>query len=302
MSDNRWDQQIKQFFDYLRTTRQLSDHTLSNYQRDLKKFVGYCKKLDINDATNVHHSDVRQWVASEHRQGLASKSLQRSLSAVRSFYKFHSRQGIEHNPAQGVQAPKAKKTLPKTLNADHVQQFLSLDGDSWITIRDRAMLELFYSSGLRLSELVNLDLLDLDLKDKLVTVTGKGNKTRQLPVGSYALKALDAWLKSRATMNCPLEALFISTRNTRLTQRAVQSRLKKYSVAQGMDSNVHPHMLRHSFASHMLESSGDLRAVQELLGHANMSTTQVYTHLDFQHLSKVYDKAHPRANRKTPRS
>jgi integrase/recombinase XerC len=302
MITQAWQDQIQRFLDELKITRQLSPHTLSSYQRDLNKFAHYCSQQKIGAAEQARNGDVRQWVAQMHRKGLGGKSLQRALSALRSFYKFSNHNGSKHNPALGVQAPKSSKTLPKALDADSMQRLLALEGDDWLTLRDQAILELFYSSGLRLSELVDLNICDLDLRDSTVTVTGKGNKTRQLPVGSYAIKALSSWLKQRSIAqnenSKELEPVFITKQGKRLGQRAVQARLKKHSQQQGLGQNVHPHMLRHSFASHMLESSGDLRAVQELLGHANISTTQVYTHLDFQHLAKVYDKAHPRAQRK----
>ncbi|WP_101758488.1 tyrosine recombinase XerC [Oceanicoccus sp. KOV_DT_Chl] len=297
-TNDEWQHQLQRFLNYIATERQLSGHTLSSYQRDLEKFIRYCRQQSILQLEHVHSADVRQWVAQLHRGGLTGPSLQRALSALRSFYKFYNRSGGKHNPALGIQAPKSAKKLPKVLDTDNMQQLLSIEGNDWLSVRDRAILELFYSSGLRLSELVNLDLNDVDIRDALITVTGKGNKTRTLPVGSFALKALQQWLKIRANVNPKDEALFISKKGERLGQRAIQQRLKKYSVQQGMGQNVHPHMLRHSFASHVLESSSDLRAVQEMLGHANISTTQVYTHLDFQHLAKVYDQAHPRANKK----
>lgn len=297
-----WQQRINEFLHYLETARQLSPHTLSNYRRDLEKFSDYCLQKNIAEPSLAHSADVRQWVAQLHRGGLAGPSLQRALSALRSFYKYRNRQGEKNNPAISIQAPKSAKKLPKALDADNMQQLLSIDGDDWLSIRDKAILELFYSSGLRLSELVNLNLQDIDLPQALITVTGKGKKTRTLPVGSFAIKALKAWFSLRADVK-PIEtAVFLSKQGRRLGQRSIQLRLKKYSVQQGLNQSVHPHMLRHSFASHMLESSGDLRAVQELLGHANISTTQVYTHLDFQHLAKVYDKAHPRASRKTEKT
>lgn len=283
---------------YLAHIRPLSPHTVSNYQRDLKKFTDYCQRHQLDTTIQVHQADVRHWVAELHRKGLAGTSLQRALSALRSFYKFHLQGSGRSNPAQGVQAPKSPRHLPKTLDTDSVQQLLTIDGDDWLSRRDRAILELFYSSGLRLSELVDLNLGDLDLADRLVTVTGKGQKTRTLPIGRFAITALQHWINARAELNADTAAVFLSKRGQRLGQRAIQLRLKKHSVQQGMAQHVHPHMLRHSFASHMLESSGDLRAVQELLGHANLTTTQVYTHLDFQHLAKVYDSSHPRATRK----
>ena len=297
-----WQQRINEFLHYLETARQLSPHTLSNYRRDLEKFSDYCLQKNIAEPSLAHSADVRQWVAQLHRGGLAGPSLQRALSALRSFYKYRNRQGEKNNPAISIQAPKSAKKLPKALDADNMQQLLSIDGNDWLSTRDRAILELFYSSGLRLSELVNLNLQDIDLPQALITVTGKGRKTRTLPIGSFAIKALKAWFSLRADVK-PIEtAVFLSKQGRRLGQRSIQLRLKKYSVQQGVNQSVHPHMLRHSFASHMLESSGDLRAVQELLGHANISTTQVYTHLDFQHLAKVYDKAHPRASRKTEKT
>ena len=206
---------------------------------------------------------------------------------------------MNNNIADGISAPKAPKTLPKTLDADQAAQFVQVEGDEFINRRDRALVELIYSSGLRLAEVVSLNLADIDWHDALLTVTGKGNKTRILPVGSYALNAIKNWLVERKLYAEEREqALFITQRGGRMSHRAVQVRMQQLSVTQGMDNPVHPHMLRHSFASHMLESSGDLRLVQELLGHANISTTQIYTHLDFQHLAKVYDQAHPRAARK----
>ncbi len=297
-----WQQRINEFLHYLETARQLSPHTLSNYRRDLEKFSDYCLQKNITDSATAHSADVRQWVAQLHRGGLAGPSLQRALSALRSFYKFRNRQGEKNNPALGIQAPKSAKKLPKALDADNMQQLLSIEGDDWLSTRDRAILELFYSSGLRLSELVDLDIEDIDLPQALITVTGKGRKTRTLPIGSFAITALKDWFTVRKDVNPNDNAVFLSKQGKRLGQRSIQQRLKKHSLQQGVNQSVHPHMLRHSFASHMLESSGDLRAVQELLGHANISTTQVYTHLDFQHLAKVYDKAHPRANRKTEKA
>lgn len=293
-----WQQQIDNFIDELRQVRQLSPHTLSSYRRDLERFAIHCCAAAIAEADQAHSAHVRQWAAAMHRQGAAGRTIQRALSALRSFYKYRNRKGSSHNPALGVQAPKSAKKLPKAIDADSVQQFLNIESDDWLAQRDHAILELFYSSGLRLSELVDLNIADIDFSDALVTVTGKGNKTRSLPVGRFAIEALQRWLKVRSQALPCDDAVFISNKGKRLGQRAIQLRLKKRSIEQGIGQHVHPHMLRHSFASHMLESSGDLRAVQELLGHANISTTQVYTHLDFQHLAKVYDSAHPRANLK----
>lgn len=295
-----FEKEITFFFRYLKSEKQLSQHTLSNYQRDLKKLQAACQTNNKYNLTQVSRPDVRFLLGQLHRQGLSSKSLQRWLSALRSFFRFAIREHwIEVNPADDIQAPKAAKKLPKTLDVDQAIQFVKIKGDDFIACRDRAMVELFYSSGLRLSELVGLNIEDIDFSDGLIVVTGKGNKQRTLPVGKHAVIALKIWLKARTEYCDKTEvALFISTRKKRISTRSVQVRLNVLSQSQTMDQPIHPHMLRHSFASHMLESSGDLRLVQELLGHADIATTQIYTHLDFQHLAKVYDKAHPRAQRR----
>lgn len=291
--------QIDQFIIYLTEVRQLSPHTLSNYRRDLKRWSLACLKQQLNQPERVHAADIRDHVSQLHRGGLGGKSIQRALSAIRSFYQWLGRQrGLSHNPALGISAPRSPRRLPKTLDADQVGQYLQAVDDDPLHIRDRAIAELFYSSGLRLSELANLDLTDIDHGSQLVTVLGKGRKTRTVPVGRLAAEAIAEWLTVRSG-NAGEQALFTSTRGARLSVRSIQSRLRQRGRQAGMPQDVHPHMLRHSFASHMLESSGDLRAVQELLGHANISTTQIYTHLDFQHLAKVYDSAHPRARKRT---
>ncbi len=292
---------VEQFLDYLRDVRQLSPHTLANYRRDLRSLIAFCKGQKIHAPGKIAESDIRQWAATAHRRGLAGSSIQRSLSASRSFFNFMGRMHQQrHNPATAVQAPRQSRKLPKTLDADQVSRYLSFDSESIVARRDQAITELFYSSGLRLAELVALDIDDLDRGSRLLTVTGKGNKTRTLPIGSVAMKAIDAWLDVRpaTTTEDAKYALFTSNRGKRISARNIQARVKLQGRKSGMYQDVHPHMLRHSFASHMLESSGDLRAVQELLGHANISTTQIYTHLDFQHLAKVYDSAHPRAKRR----
>jgi integrase/recombinase XerC len=291
-----------QFLDYLREVRQVSPHTLSNYQRDLKSLQSFCAQHNLFDAAKITESDIRAWVGQMHRKGLAGGSIQRTLSAARSYFNYLGKeQGQKHNPAAAVQAPRKPRKLPKTLDADQVSKYLEFDKSSEIALRDSAIAELFYSSGLRLAELVAVNLNDIDRHSQLITVTGKGNKTRTLPVGTVALQAIDEWLRVRPespTDTDAAQALFVSNRGNRISVRNVQARLKLQGRKSGMHQDVHPHMLRHSFASHMLESSGDLRAVQELLGHANISTTQIYTHLDFQHLAKVYDQAHPRAKRR----
>jgi integrase/recombinase XerC len=299
------EQSATQFIDYLRDVRQLSPHTLSNYQRDLASLQRYCEEHSKQSAEQLVEADIRTWVSQLHRRGLAGSSIQRSLSAARSFFNYLSRErGRPRNPAASVQAPRKPRKLPKTLDADQVSKYLSFDEDTVIARRDRAITELFYSSGLRLAELVAVDINDIDQHSKLLTVTGKGNKTRTVPVGSMALQAIARWLEVRPDNTAEEEdarlALFTSSRGQRISVRNIQARLKVQGRKSGMLQDVHPHMLRHSFASHMLESSGDLRAVQELLGHANISTTQIYTHLDFQHLAKVYDAAHPRAKRRKP--
>ena len=290
------------FLDYLRYERRLSPRTIDGYQRDLLAFLDWLNGNDI-DPARVDSQHIRRYAANRHQQGLAPKSLQRHLSTLRAWYRFLLREGKGHvNPADGVRAPKVKRRLPHTLDTDQVSRLLDLPGDAPLDLRDRAIMELFYSSGLRLAELVGLDVADVRSDDGLLTVTGKGRKTRRLPVGRYARTAIEAWLAVRPQLVAPNEsALFVSRRGNRLSARAVEQRLRQRAIEQGMPQHLHPHLLRHSFASHLLESSGDLRAVQELLGHADIGTTQIYTHLDFQHLATVYDASHPRARRKRSR-
>ena len=285
---------------FLKTLQHLSAHTRQAYQRDLAHLQDYCDKYDIRRWCDLDGRQLRGFVAYRHREGIGGRSLQRNLSAIRAFYRYLLTEGeVKNNPAEGIIAPKSPRKLPKVLDADQTSQLVEIDVDDNLAIRDKAILELIYSSGLRLSELISLNISDIDFADRVLTVTGKGNKTRSVPVGRHALTAVKRWLKTRQTMVSSDEsALFISKRGKRISTRSVQQRLKEWAIKQGLPDHVHPHMLRHSFASHMLESSGDLRAVQELLGHADISTTQVYTHLDFQHLAQVYDKAHPRAQRK----
>lgn len=297
------DTSATRFIQYMRDVRQLSPHTISNYRRDLLSLQHFCATSERGAVEKLAEADIRAWASQLHRQGLAGGSIQRCLSAARSFYNFLGREsGLLRNPAASVQAPRKPRKLPRTLDADQVDKYLAFDTDSMVARRDSAMAELFYSSGLRLAELAAVDEDDIDPQSKLLTVTGKGRKTRTVPVGSVALQAIARWLEVRPTATANAKdskALFTSNRGGRISVRNIQARLKVQGRKSGMHQDVHPHMLRHSFASHMLESSGDLRAVQELLGHANISTTQIYTHLDFQHLAKVYDAAHPRAKRRT---
>ncbi len=293
-------QWLERFINHLKHERRLSIHTLNNYQRDLKRLQTFCTTQQVKDWKHLDVHQVRNFVAWRHKQGLAGRSLQRELSAIRGFFNYLLREGIvKQNPAIGIPAPKTARRLPKTLDADQISHLLDLKGEDVLTVRDRALMELLYSSGLRLSELVNLDQDQLDLTDATVRVTGKGNKTRLLPVGRHALSALRNWLKHRGQLTrTEQKALFLNRNGQRLSARGIQQRIRQWAQRQGISSGVHPHMLRHSFASHILESSGDLRAVQELLGHADIATTQIYTHLDFQHLAKVYDQSHPRAHRR----
>lgn len=297
MNNNAW---LHKFYQYVGAERQLSAHTLKSYQRDLDAFLSFVESQSLTQWTDVDAKHVRHYVAQLHRKGLASKSIQRNLSAIRSFYRFLSREmAVNVNPAELVQAPKGDRKLPSTLDVDQISELMDVPLTDAVSARDAAIMELTYSSGLRVSELVGINLQDVDLADKSLRVEGKGRKTRQLPVGRKALAALDVWLNYRDQFaNIDEQAVFVSKRGTRITARSVQQRMAHWGKYLGLHGKVHPHRLRHSFASHMLESSGDLRAVQELLGHEDISTTQIYTHLDFQHLMQVYEGAHPRAHRK----
>jgi integrase/recombinase XerC len=285
---------VESYLQHLATERRLSPHTVKNYRRDLDGLVRLVGDRPLAELTTA---DIRGAVIRLRSQGLAATSLARHLSSWRGFYNFACRRlGYTRNPCSGMRPPKAAKPLPKTLSPDACTQLLDRTTDTLLDTRDRAMFELFYSSGLRLSELTGIDLDDLDLSSAEASVTGKGNKTRIVPVGRQALQAIREWLQVRPTTS--QRALFVSNGGTRLSPRSVQLRLQRWALNAGLAQHVHPHMLRHAFASHVLQSSGDLRAVQEMLGHASISTTQVYTHLDWQHLAKVYDQAHPRARKK----
>lgn len=290
---------IDHYLEDLRVARRCSPHTVSNYARDLKAIARSATARSIENWQALTGNDVRAIIAEQHREGIAGRSLARRLSALRGLYNYLIGLGrCEINPAQDILAPKDKKALPATLDPEEVSRLLAQNLNDPMICRDLAMFELMYSSGLRLAELVSIDLVDLDLSVGQVRVTGKGGKVRDLPVGEHAIGAINKWLGYRRSLpGADDRAVFLSSRGKRIAPRTVQMRLKKLAESQGLDRDCYPHMLRHSFASHLLESSGDLRAVQELLGHADISTTQIYTHLDFQHLAQVYDESHPRARR-----
>jgi integrase/recombinase XerC len=303
---------VARFRRYMGSERRLSRHTDSNYARDLAALVKFCDRMALRDWTALDSQHIRAFAAHSHAGGLSPRSVQRRLSAVRSFYEFllrenqtlpasdpSPRSGVTRNPAHDVRAPKAAKRLPETLDPDQMARLLEIPPGDVFVSRDHAIMELLYSSGLRLAELVGLDLDALDLKDRTVRVKGKGDKTRIVPVGSVAAKVLEKWLLERAALAKPGEsALFVGRNGKRLGPRAVQTRVAQWARRQGLEMHVYPHLFRHSFATHLLESSRELRGVQELLGHADISTTQVYTHLDFQHLARIYESSHPRARKK----
>ncbi len=291
---------VERFEQHLAAERRLSAHTVSAYLREIRAWMQWCKRAGLRDWKRADSAQLRSFAARSHAAGLQPRSIQRRLSALRTFFGFLVREGeLKHNPGVDVRAPKAGKRLPHTLDVDQMGALLALKPQGPLGARDLAMMELLYSSGLRLAELVGLNLADLHLADRTVRVTGKGNKTRIMPVGTQALSALKLWLRERAALaSAGEDALFVNRRGGRLGGRAVQLLVARHARAQGLPMNVHPHLFRHSFATHLLESSRDLRAVQELLGHASIGTTQIYTHLDFQHLARIYESAHPRARRR----
>ncbi len=301
----QWQQPLQAFLQHLQFERNYSSKTLDSYQRQLQQVA-----LSNSDADthwlNISEQQLKQHIISLRRTAAKPRTIALKVAALRSFFRYLQAQGQRSdNPAQYLSVPKAERSLPKNLNVDQLNHLLSFDTSADIlACRDKAMLELFYSSGLRLEELVNTNLGDIKWHEQLMQVTGKGNKQRIVPVGKIALNALQDWLAQRPAFSTKLpekdvNALFISKQHKRISTRHVRQRVQLWARQQGLNQHVHPHMLRHSFASHMLEASQDLRAVQELLGHANLSTTQVYTHLDFAHLAKVYDNAHPRAKKKS---
>jgi integrase/recombinase XerC len=288
---------LQGYLAWLNHEKRYSKLTAENYARDLRYLFELASDIPLQEIKSHH---IRRFIAKLHSKGLGGRSLARMLSAWRGFFTYLIRDhSLAGNPCAGLRAPKSPKTLPQALSPDEATQLVDLPGDAPETLRDKAILELLYSSGLRLAELVNLDPAQLDMNADEVRVTGKGRKTRIVPLGTYAKLALKAWLAVRDQIAQPNEAaLFVGARGNRISARTVQQRMKQWGIKQGIASNIHPHLLRHSFATHVLQSSGDLRAVQEMLGHASISTTQVYTHLDFQYLSKTYDAAHPRAKKK----
>ena len=285
------------FFNYIKFEKRLSELTIKNYQHDINRLI----KLNDKKLTEINSEDIRLSLSKLHASGLSGKSLSRILSSWRGCFLFLNKsQLMKYDPTSGIKAPKAKKKLPQTLSIDQVFNLINIPQTGFIDTRDKAILEFFYSSGLRLSELVNIHINDIDMSEQTLKVLGKGNKFRIVPIGRKAIEALNLWILQRNKLNKILdsELLFLNQHGKKLTARAIQYRLKFWAQKNNIPENIHPHLLRHSFASHVLQSSQDLRAVQELLGHSNISTTQIYTHLDFQHLSKIYDQAHPRSKKR----
>lgn len=298
---------IQRYLDWQLTQRCLAQNTVTSYARDLKAFTEFLSGSATPDWQQQSQHSIQLYTAQCHRQGLAPSTIQRRLSAIRMFYAWAIEKHLlattnNVNPAKDVVVPKKDKTLPKVLTIEHLQLLLEINGEDAISLRDKAIMELFYSSGIRLAELAALDIAAVNLPKGVLRIEkGKGNKQREAVFGGKAISAIKQWLLQRVTLAGPGEqALFVSTRGNRLSERAIQVRMQHWAQVKGLPCNVHPHMLRHSFATHLLESSGDLRAVQDLLGHADISTTQIYTNLDFQHLANVYDNAHPRAKRRKP--
>ncbi|MBT0730537.1 tyrosine recombinase XerC [Rosenbergiella nectarea] len=291
-------QRCEEYLRYLRVERQLSPLTIANYQRQLQVICEFFTAASLSAWSQLTPVLIRSMAAASRREGLKASSLALRLSSLRSFLDWQVSQGLlVANPAKGIATPRAGRPLPKNIDVDSINQLLSIDLNDPLSVRDRAMLEVMYGGGLRLSELVNIDCQHLELESGEVWVMGKGSKERRLPIGKTAVEWLVRWLEMRELFLPEDNAVFVSQQGKRISTRNVQKRFAQWGVLQGITTHVHPHKLRHSFATHMLESSGDLRAVQELLGHANLSTTQIYTHLDFQHLASVYDAAHPRAKR-----
>ena len=292
------DNALRGYLDHLVQIRRASAHTVAAYRRDLGAVADWLAERGHAGWDHIATADLRDYLAHRHRAGAKPASLSRLASALRSFYTWQMRQGFaDTNPATDLRAPKKPAKLPETIDVDDLTRVLDAAPDDTLETRDLALLELFYSAGARLAEVAELDLADIDLAEGEARVIGKGNKERRVPIGAKAAAALDRWLAVRNTLATPgVTALFVSQRGTRLSRRSIAARMARWALTHGLPVHLHPHKLRHSFATHLLESSADLRAVQELLGHAHISTTQIYTHLDFAHLSRVYDAAHPRAH------
>ena len=288
---------IKEYLVFVSQVKNLSENTSISYERDLKKLDSFLKDLNISNYSQINVETCSAWIGSLYSQNNNPRSIQRHLSSAKGFFRFLKKNNlIDSSPFDLVTAPKSSSTLPEVLSPEDVEQLLNFKPTNMIEIRDVAIVELMYSSGLRVSETVNININDFEENKSFLRVLGKGAKTRLVPMGRFAINAIDDWLKERDKIQSNTDALFLNAKGTRLTVRSIQLRLKKMAVKQGLPP-IHPHMLRHSFATHMLESSGDLRTIQELLGHSSLSTTQIYTKLDYQHLAKIYDQSHPRAKK-----
>ena len=288
---------IKEYLVFVSQVKNLSENTTKSYERDLKKLLIFLEKLNITKYSDIKEEICSAWIGDLYSQNNKPKSIQRHLSSAKGFFRFLKKNNlIDSSPFELVTAPKSSNTLPDVLSPEDVEQLLNFKPSNTIEIRDMAIVELMYSSGLRVSETVNINISDFEENMSFLRVIGKGSKTRLVPMGRFAIKAINNWLIEREKILNSTDALFLNSKGARLSVRSVQLRLKKMATKQGLPP-VHPHMLRHSFATHMLESSGDLRTIQELLGHSSLSTTQIYTKLDYQHLAKIYDKSHPRAKK-----
>ncbi len=288
---------INEYLVFVSQVKNLSENTTKSYERDLKKLYLFLEKLNVTNYSDIKEEICSAWIGDLYSQNNKPKSIQRHLSSAKGFFRFLKKNNlISSSPFELVTAPKSSNTLPDVLSPEDVEQLLNFKPSNTIEIRDMAIVELMYSSGLRVSETVNINISDFEENMSFLRVIGKGSKTRLVPMGRYAINAINNWLNERVKISNNTDALFLNSKGSRLSVRSIQLRLKKMAIKQGLPP-VHPHMLRHSFATHMLESSGDLRTIQELLGHSSLSTTQIYTKLDYQHLAKIYDKSHPRAKK-----
>ena len=288
---------INEYLVFVSQVKNLSENTTKSYERDLKKLYLFLEKLNVTNYSEIKEEICSAWIGDLYSQNNKPKSIQRHLSSAKGFFRFLKKNNlISSSPFELVTAPKSSNTLPDVLSPEDVEQLLNFKPSNTIEIRDMAIVELMYSSGLRVSETVNINISDFEENMSFLRVIGKGSKTRLVPMGRFAINAINNWLNERMKISNNTDALFLNSKGSRLSVRSIQLRLKKMAIKQGLPP-VHPHMLRHSFATHMLESSGDLRTIQELLGHSSLSTTQIYTKLDYQHLAKIYDKSHPRAKK-----